>query len=156
MEMVVRYGDIASSNAKIIVQVTNCRGVVCGDTGLSIWKRWPDIVPKYQELCSEKRSGLMGMTQFLKTTESPIIANCFAQNGFGTWQPTDLDALRAALEVVRDVAASTEAEVAIPYMIGCGHDGGDWAKVSEVIGEVFRNHPSEIELWRPLCKQQAS
>jgi len=76
---------------------------------------------------------------------SPAVVNLYSQR---PWRPGPLPdyaaletALRALARSLRDRAG---VRVGLPYKLGCGIAGGDWAHVLEVLEAVFQSSPVEV------------
>jgi hypothetical protein len=66
------------------------------------------------------------------------VANMYAQMGLRQWnnpQPLRYDLLFSALSVTTDYARALNADIYVPYLIGCGLGGGDVYKVTEMLEE---------------------
>lgn len=53
---------------------------------------------------------------------------------------TDYEAMKTALEEIKQYAKDFNLSIAIPYGIGCGIANGDWDKVYKIIEEVFYDY----------------
>lgn len=108
---------------------------------LSLKKAYPAIFPGYKKYCNNLGSALLGKIQMLTMSNGKIICNMFGQDAYGyDKQYTDIDSLEICFEKVRDYAISNNiSTVAMPYGIGCGRGGADWAEVYKLLEEYFNN-----------------
>lgn len=138
--------DIFESGANIICHQVNCRGVMGGGIAKQVRDKYPFVYSRYRQLCDnmkDNRNELLGMSQFIRTSEDHYIANLFAQDNFGhNGCYTDYDALRKCLEYVDNNCF--EETIAIPYRLGCGLAGGNWNVVYEIIQEVFEDSDNTV------------
>ena len=133
-------GNILNCSENIIVHQTNCLGIMGGGIALQVKKLYPNVYNEYSNLCKdykENPSQLLGYTQFVKTPDDRIIANCFGQLGIGATVQTHYMALAMSLASVYRKAIQENLSVAIPYNIGCGLAGGDWNIVYKIIEDIF-------------------
>lgn len=144
-------GNIFDGNEDIICHQTNCLGIMGGGIALQVKKLYPNVYNEYSNLCKdykENLSHLLGYTQFVKTPDDRIIANCFGQLGIGATVQTHYMALAMSLASVYRKAIQENLSVAIPYNIGCGLAGGDWNVVYEIISKLFKNTDINCVLYK--------
>lgn len=76
---------------------------------------------------------------------APAVVNLYSQR---PWRPgplTDYTAMETALRALERTLRDIEgARVGLPYKLGCGIAGGDWARVREIIDAVFAKSPVEV------------
>lgn len=134
--MTEKYGNVLDENG-IICQQVNCMGVMGAGLAKQVRSRYPEVYKAYRSFCEEYGAeGVWNMTTLLicPTHDGKKIANIFAQFDYGTkCRKTDYERLRKAFrQINREYKGS---DVAVPYGIGCGLAGGDWAVVSKIIEE---------------------
>lgn len=150
----IKNGDILTSKANIICHQVNCMGVMGAGLARAIREKYPVVYERYKALCDKhKPSGdlpnLLGKFQDVKISDNQSIYNLFAQFKYGRDAVhTDYQALTQCFKDVRSCAELTGATVAIPYRIGCGLAGGDWATAKQIIYEIFDDSPICVEIWR--------
>lgn len=137
----IKDGDIFKSGADIICHQVNCKGVMGAGLAAEIRRRNPDVYDEYRKLCLEKDRELLGGCLIVGN-----IANLFGQYGYGRERCyTDYGALQLAFESLRGYGFQS---IAIPYGIGCGLAGGEWAQVSWIIYHVFEHYPGTVTIWK--------
>lgn len=138
----IKSGDIFNSGADIICHQVNCMGVMGAGIAAEIKRRWPQVYTEYRSMCSTNPAPtLLGQCQVC-----PPVANLFGQYRYGRGSKhTDYDALEKALTELRSYGYDN---IAIPYGIGCGLGGGDWAAVSWIIYHVFESYKGTVTIWR--------
>ena len=152
--MKIVIGDILTPNRsddKILVcHQVNCKGVMGAGLANQVRKQFPKVFRRYKDKCSKAvvSSELLGEVQYCTVLYcyNYVIANIFGQDGYGIdKQYTDYDALRKAF---RSIATSfADYIVRIPYKMGCGLGGGDWAIVESIINEELIEKGVCIEFW---------
>ncbi len=148
--IVIKHGNILTSNAAYIAQQVNCMGVMGAGLAKSIREKYPAVYDEYRELCkrTEPSRHLLGTCQLVQVTDGVTIANCFGQVEYGRdKQYTDYSGLRKALIALKFSAEKTGGCIAIPYNLGCGLAGGKWNQVLDIIDDVFRDYPDGVEIW---------
>ena len=144
----ILYEDILSSNADIIVQQVNCKGVMGAGLAKSIKTKYPIVFEKYSK-CFEKVSGkeLLGKIQIVPVSKTQAVANLFAQEAYGNDHKlyTNYQALKRGL----DILSKKDCTVAIPYGLGCGLGGGDWDKVVfPMIASLWYGKEDKIKIYK--------
>lgn len=123
---------------------TNCMGVMGSGIALQIRKTYPEVYASYKDYCAQKGHwpDMLGSVQYVPCDDGVTVANLFGQYGYGRHkQQTNYEALEKAFTDIRDKGYSI---VVIPYMIGCGLGGGDWAIVEKMISDVFSGSQCEV------------
>lgn len=141
-------GSCLDSTAPVIAHQTNCKGVMGAGVALAIRERYPEVMAPYQAACNHEN--MLGKCQLIETEDGRYIANLFGQDGIGHGRQTDYDALSSALKSLVDkMKTHCLSAVSMPYNLGCGLAGGDWAVVSEILKDVFKDAPYiRLELWK--------
>ncbi len=145
-------GDLLQSDCTVIAHQVNCRGVMGAGLARQIKERYPNVFRAYSSACDSNVDALLGRCQFVKARKDLVVANLFGQMNYGKGKHTDYDALTKALISLRmwykDAFYLTDttfpftdgpkpAKLGLPYGIGCGLAGGNWAIVYNIIEEVF-------------------
>ncbi len=151
MEKIVS-GNILESRCDVILHQVNCRGVMGAGLAKQIRQKYPGVFQAYYSRCKavansgRPSSSLLGEIQPVRVrpmwamlnTDTQIIINLFAQDGYGTGRCfTDYDALQSCLRKVN--AAFGGGSVALPYKMSCGLAGGDWDTVLSLISRELRS-----------------
>jgi O-acetyl-ADP-ribose deacetylase (regulator of RNase III) len=144
--MEIIEGNLLEAPEQIIVHQTNCMGVMGSGIAKQIKEKYSEVFGGYYKYCKESLAeDILGTALICETSDGKLIANVFGQIKYGTdKQYTEYDALRKALEEVRDFAKERELSVALPYKLGCGRAGGDWNIVFDMITEIFADIPCNI------------
>jgi O-acetyl-ADP-ribose deacetylase (regulator of RNase III) len=137
------YGDLLEAEEDILGHQVNCQGVMGSGIAAQFRKKYAAVYEGYKDFCYGKDPRqLLGACQLI-TTGKKTVANLFGQLEYGR-EPvvyTDYEALRRALQHLKNHAQQNNQSVALPYLIGCGLANGDWNVVSGIIGEVFADYP---------------
>ena len=121
-------GDLLESPAKIRCHQVNCRGVMGAGLAKQVKAKYPEAYEQYKALCDQFGSSLLGHTQFVVCHDGTIMANLFAQDGYGTDKPqTSMVAMDQCLSQVASFAFRVDKMPAFPKYLGCGLAGGDCA-----------------------------
>lgn len=87
----------------------------------------------------------LGTFSSAKVSRSKWVINLYSQRGISsTERTTDYSAMTRGLDAVRDYLVRTEwpvkpIKLGIPYKLGCGLAGGDWAVVRALIYYSFES-----------------
>lgn len=146
--MIAVKGNLLDSPFQIIAHQVNCQGVMGAGVAAQIKKKWPEVFEAYQTYCSKNKvADLLGSSCWADVGEHypfKTVVNLFAQDGYGRDKRyTDYEALHDALvefiTVYRfneSIPEKTQLTISIPYMMGCGLAGGDWAVVQAILCEI--------------------
>ena len=156
--IVFKYGDILTTELRVICQQVNCKGVMGKGLAKQIRDKYPEVYNQYKKFVDvhiTQGDKLLGMIQGCTTNDNThAIANLFAQENYGNnGNYTDLSALKEALEelvYLGNLSLKEDNEpinYAIPYNIGCGLGGADPELVHEILNEVFKDYEGTVEFW---------
>ena len=124
--------DILTLTGHIICHQVNCQGVMGSGLARQVRAKYPQVYAPYRAYCATGNA--LGTVLFVPVSDNNIIANIFGQDKYGRdKQYTDYEALQTAFHRVAEVARERNLPIAIPYRIGCGLGGGDWATVYKII-----------------------
>lgn len=147
-------GNILTPNTEergvIVCHQVNCKGVMGAGLARQVKELHPDVFELYKDKCIQIAAGIGGLgdVQFCSAVADVgyLVANVFGQYGYGHGkQYTDYAALRKAFE--RITMGFPTYTIRIPYMMGCGLGGGDWAVVSQIIEETLVEKGVDVEIW---------
>lgn len=149
---------IIRTDKDIIVQQVNCSGFMGAGLAKVIMARYPEVRPEYMKFVSKLRAkgvapdDMLGLVQFVDTSDDKIIANVFGQVGIrqGPYDRkvyTVEDKLLEGLAQVRDKAEILGLTVAIPTYIGCGLAGGDWGSLKPKIEALFEDSAVDVTFY---------
>ena len=131
-------GDLLAYDAKVRCHQVNCRGVMGAGLAKQVKEKYPEAYEQYKALCDQFGSSLLGHTQFVICHDGTVIANLFAQDGYGTDAvQTVMGALDDCLSQVANFCFRIDAKPAFPKLMGCGLAGGNWDDVSKLIAQYF-------------------
>jgi len=148
--MTIKYekGNILDAPSGFICHQVNCRGLAGTGLALQISKCWPEVTKDYQEhvhVSDIDGVKLLGTIR-ISTNVNPsgrqplFVMSLFCQDNVGhSRRHTNYGALAMSLNRVSEVVKSTgvmtnhNTNIYIPFGIGCGHGGGDWNVVKELI-----------------------
>lgn len=131
-------GDLFAYDAKVRCHQVNCKGVMGAGLAKQVKEKYPEAYEQYKALCDQFGSSLLGHTQFVICHDGTVIANLFAQDGYGTDAvQTVMGALDDCLSQVANFCFRIDAKPAFPKLMGCGLAGGNWDDVSKLIAQYF-------------------
>lgn len=140
---------LRTGTIQVLAHQVNCQGVMGAGLARQIRGVYPAAYHDYRQAL---RLGDLQLGGVRATPVGPMrfIAHLAGQDGFGRGRRhTDYVALRSALESLaawhRDFA---ETVIGIPYGIGCGLGGGDWAVVANLIADALP--AARVVRFRPL------
>jgi O-acetyl-ADP-ribose deacetylase (regulator of RNase III) len=124
-------GNIIQINEGIVCHVVNNKGVMGAGVAKALYTKYPEVRSKYLSLQKYE----LGTCQPVRITDHLVIVNMIAQDGYGRDKRLYLqyDALSLCLNKVRDHYNGT---IYVPFLIGCGLAGGDWAVVSKILDTI--------------------
>ena len=154
------YGDILTpvgyGTGVVVCHQVNCKGVMGAGLAKQIRQKFPRVYEDYLEKCATTPSDrLLGSVQFCFAPCSAgyVIANVFAQNGYGYGRCfTDYDALAKALTRVAQMFP--DSTIRLPYHMGCGLAGGDWDTVSKISQDTLVGKVRQVEIWNNTNKEE--
>ncbi|MBK9497263.1 MAG: Appr-1-p processing protein [Xanthomonadales bacterium] len=126
--MRVQSGNLLHVTAGIIGHQVNCQrkaGAGLADDLRRMYPNWFVIFAA--------RQPVLGECHLTPIKPGLIIADLYGQLRYGTGQQTDYLALRSALQRLGQLAYDRNLAVYLPYRLGCGHGGGDWSVVENLI-----------------------
>lgn len=150
--MVYVNGDILTpvmnDRPTIVCHQVNCKGVMGSGLAKQVREKFPGVYGSYKGRCEAPYDNL-GQVQICSVLSETgyLIANVFGQRNYGgALKNTDYRALRKAFSFIAD--AYPLYTIRIPYKMGCGLGGGDWAIVEEIILETLHDKGVNVEIWR--------
>ena len=127
--------NILNTKKGIIVHQVNCKGVMGCGIASAIRKKWPKVYFLYKK---EANRAELGNIQAVKINDELFVVNMFSQFGYGRDKRyTDYDAIKTCLEKTAMLAKLLNLDVYIPYKVGCGNAGGNWATVLDIINKTI-------------------
>lgn len=137
--------NLLNCKEDIIVQNVNCLGDAVSQLSKKVQNKFPEVFNGYYHHCkTNKIEDLLGTTLICEADNGKLIANIFGQGYYGTDKEyIDYEAIKNALNEVREFAKQRNLSVAIPYKLGCD-EKIDWNEVFDIITEVFADIPCNI------------
>lgn len=147
-------GNILDSpEDQIIIQQVNCANAMGKGVAKAIYEKYPFVKEQYHQCCNgtflskhgpkKKPEELLGDV-FMARAEGyqRRVLNIFGQLSFWKYGSkktclTDYKAFQKALDEIATYFAGCHVTFAVPYGIGCGLAGGDWAVVSNMIDSTL-------------------
>lgn len=115
-------GDLLDSPSKIRCHQVNCHGVMGAGLAKQVKAKYPEVFEQYKALCDQFGSALLGHTQFVTCRDGTVVANLFAQDGYGTGKTqTDLRAMEECLAKVSDFAHRVGTIPAFPKLMAVSY-----------------------------------
>lgn len=135
-----KIGNILDATENIICHQVNCQGVMGSGLAKQLRNRFPTLFSHYKNYV-DTHDKLLGDVDLADVGTDKYVANLFGQNFYGTDKvQTDYISLCHALEKTMMFAEHQKYSVAIPYKLGCGLAGGDWAIVMNMISDLAMKH----------------
>lgn len=138
MALVVVQGDLLASDCDVIAHQANCFSSMEAGIALQIKKKYPQAYEADRDFPFPPEERL-GKISVAKAGPRRYVVNLYGQYRYdGPGPKTDYAALESALgEMFRyQYAGIDQPKFGVPYGIGCGLAGGDWAIVSEILERV--------------------
>lgn len=127
----------------IICHQVNCMGVMGAGLAKQVRDKWPVVFSEYKKICDPDK---LGDFQMVQVAPQLYVANLFGQLSFGRdKRQTNYAALGTAL--FRAMKEHTNATFRVPYGLGCGLAGGNWATVLNLIEEAANAWNVNVEIW---------
>jgi O-acetyl-ADP-ribose deacetylase (regulator of RNase III) len=137
--------------SKIIAHVVNDTARKWGGRGFAkhVSKKWPEVYKDFIHWCKEDLYNFdLGNAHLYEHSDNLYVYSMVCQHGYGKSVKPRIryNALRKSLYQLYDVATDFSASVHMPR-IGCGHAGGDWFIVSEIIEEILINKGVKVTIY---------
>jgi len=143
------HKDILTVTHGIICHQVNCMGVMGAGLAAQIKYAYPQA---FQDYIAAYETGELKLGDLIVTQidDSLFIAHIASQHDYGRGaQFTNYQAMSMALGRLKDFWMAKRSEgislpIYVPYRMGCGHGGGSWHIVKNVVDDVFP--------WAKICK----
>ena len=149
--MIIKIGDIFSSNMKTIVNTVNCVGVMGKGIALEFKKRYPDMYKEYVSMC---RNGEIrpGKPYYYTDILGNSVLNFPTKDHWRS--PSKLsyitDGLKWFKEHYKELGITS---IAFPPL-GCGNGGLTWEVVGPLMYYYLNDLPIEVEVYAPYGTSQ--
>lgn len=146
----VVFGDavqaLQDGRIQVLGHQVNLDGVMGAGIARQIARTWPVVLTSYRAALHDNALTLGG-AHIVSVGPNQWVANIAGQRRPARWgRATDYEALAAGLDVMAAFLQAHDATGGIPYGIGCGLAGGDWAVVEPLIHRAFAS--SRLTLFR--------
>lgn len=138
--------DILCVTHGVICHQVNIQGAMGAGLALAIKRKWPIVFEKYKVMCDRQLFHL-GSIQPVQVSETLWVCNLAGQEFYGKGLQTDYEAVRMGLEKINKWAGDRNFQVYLPYKMGAGLAGGDWAVIEQIIKETA---PSAV-----ICQKES-
>ena len=130
--MKIIFQDITKIRSGIIAHQVNTKRIMGAGLALKLKRQYPLMFQEYQKAIPS-----LGKMLVTKVTNELYIACLYGQQTLFEKQNTDYDSLRKAMIALQEFADGIGKQVYLPYRIGCGLAGGEWAIVCDIIQEYI-------------------
>ncbi|WP_076606253.1 macro domain-containing protein [Cystobacter fuscus] len=144
--VILKSGDLFTSNAQALVITVNCVGVMGKGIALEAKKRYPDMYEEYARLCKAGEMRL-GRPMYVRRLVPPSFV-LFPTKGH--WRSvSNLADIRAGLDyLTRHVGVWGIESLAAPPL-GCGAGGLEWAVIGPILYDNFEKLGVPVDLYVP-------
>ena len=144
----VHEGDLFASGAEALVNPVNCVGTMGKGLALAFKKRFPELVPLYEQACRDKRLALGKVWIAERPQGSPRYVVHFPTKHH--WRDDSYSwAIAKGLMVLRgEIEARSIQSIAIPAL-GCGLGGLSWSNVEPMMREELADLNAKVFLYKP-------
>ena len=136
---------------KIIAHIVNDKAKRWGGCGFAnaVSKKWPDVYHDFMMWRMENGANFsLGKSRLYCREEDICTFTMIAQHGYGksTKPLIRYHAIEQCLQTLSQTANDLSASVHMPR-IGCGHGGGDWGIISEMIDAILIQRGIEVTVY---------
>ena len=137
--------DLLTITHGVITHQVNIQGKMGAGLAAAIKEKWPIVFERYKVMCDR---GLfkLGSIQPVQVSETLWVCNLAGQVRYGKGLQTDYKAVRIGLEKLAKWSGDRGLQVYIPYKMGAGNGGADWAVIEQIIKETV---PSTV-----ICQRE--
>ncbi|NMP24500.1 macro domain-containing protein [Sulfobacillus harzensis] len=137
----VVFGDavaaLQAGRIDVLGHQVNLDGVMGAGIARQIARTWPGVLSGYWKALRENAL-VLGGAQIVSVAPERWVANIAGQvHPTRRGRATDYEALDSGLRFMADFLQVHELTGGLPYGIGCGLAGGDWAVVEPMIHKAF-------------------
>lgn len=143
-------GDLLDSDCTVIMHQANCFKTMGAGIAKSIAEKYPEayLADKSFPLSPAQR---LGRFSYAKAKDGKTVVNLYGQYGCGKGIQTNYDKLESAIhqfftKARKDSSVNLE-KVGVPYKMGCGLAGGDWAIVKSILNRQSELHKVIIYIY---------
>ena len=149
--MIIKIGDIFSSNMKTLVNTVNCVGVMGKGIAQEFKKRYPHMFEEYTTLCENKEIQ-PGKPHYYPNPSDTSILNFPTKDHWRS--PSKLSYIIDGLKWFREnYKILGISSIAFPPL-GCGNGGLTWEIVGPIMYLYLHDLPIDIEIYAPYGTNQ--
>lgn len=143
-------GDLLESDCTVIMHQANCFKTMGAGIAKSIAEKYPEahLADKSLPLSPTQR---LGKFSYAKAEDGKTVVNLYGQYNYGQGIQTDYDSLESAIHQfftkAREDSSVNLEKVGVPYKMGCGLAGGDWAIVKSILNRQSEFHKVIIYIY---------
>lgn len=144
--MIIKIGDVFSSEMKTIVNTVNCVGVMGKGIALEFKNRYPEMYKEYVSLCKNKEIR-PGKPYYYFDIWGNSVLNFPTKDHWRS--PSKLSYIVSGLRWFRDNYEKLGiTSIAFPPL-GCGNGGLTWVTVGPLMYHYLSDLPIEVEIYAP-------
>ena len=151
-------GDLLKSDCTVVAHQANCFSTMGAGIARQIKQQFPEAYVADVEYIYKKvdRLGRFSFSPCIGNSEYPrkTVFNLYGQFDMGGAVATNYNALRTALEGMLDYIVKYHTDsldtikIGVPYKIGCGIAGGNWAIVEKMLDYVSELYGIPIYVYK--------
>jgi len=142
------FGDVFTNTHGVIMHGCNTRGYMGAGVAALVRNKFPKAYQSYRDLCDScfsRQELLLGRVQFIRVSDTLIIANAFTQVDPGPC--AEASAIKQALTSVMCFASGKSFDVH-SVQIGCGIGGLEWDDIAKIYNDVAGSYPNtNVTAW---------
>ncbi|WP_285908089.1 ImmA/IrrE family metallo-endopeptidase, partial [Pseudodesulfovibrio pelocollis] len=142
-----------AQGSAIIAHIVNDKAKRWGGRGFAyhVSKVWPEVYDDFVRWREQDPLNfVLGKARLLDVSDNISVFTLIAQHGYGYSSAPRIryQALASGLDDLYNKASKRDASVHMPR-VGCGHGGGDWAIVSEMIEDKLTRRGVPVTVYDP-------
>lgn len=140
-------GDLLTAPVDYICHQCNCTSTGAAGLAAAIFSKWPEA-----NTYRNKISRVFGSYSYHSTVGGKVIINLYSQHNPGRADDHGVDSYPNRLNAFRrSLTSFLESnynfgmkKIGLPYMIGCGLGGGNWADYEAIIHQIAEKFPDKV------------
>lgn len=147
--LIYEKGDLLKSDCTIIMHQANCFSTMGAGIAKLIAELYPEAEIADREYIGKPEDKL-GKFSFA-TVKNITIVNLYGQFHYGRGKQTNYKMLEKAINDFIEFAKENKInmdKIGVPYKMGCGLAGGDWAIVEKILFEQSEKHNLNIYIYQ--------
>jgi O-acetyl-ADP-ribose deacetylase (regulator of RNase III) len=145
MSITFKRGDLLKSGCEVLVNTTNCVGVMGAGIALQFKRAYPSMFLKYRTECMKYEFKGGDLRAYM---QGPTMILCFMTKEH--WKdPSKMEWIERGLIKLREhLMTGMVKSIAIPPL-GCGNGGLKWDEVKPLIIKHLTDVPCDIQVFEP-------